>query len=231
MFCSRCGKEIADGSVFCNYCGAKQSAPAPAPENKNGISFASTICPNCSGHLKINVKTNTAVCPYCNSRFVLDMDDSMEEAMQNAAEIETLMDDAKKFEKKCDTESALQCYKKVKKVLELDPDHAEAKERLAKVRILNYVYLKSKMFDDYTIMELRKDSMTCHKKDGSKEIWLFRKMTDLSYFFGSMDFTYKGEISSRTIGVMDEKEVVTFIRNAQKGIYPPIDKDLLDEDE
>jgi DNA-directed RNA polymerase subunit RPC12/RpoP len=228
MFCSRCGKEIADGSVFCNYCGAKQSAPAPAPENKNGISFASTICPNCSGHLKINVKTNTAVCPYCNSRFVLDMDDSMEEAMQNAAEIETLMDDAKKFEKKCDTESALQCYKKV---LELDPDHAEAKERLAKVRILNYVYLKSKMFDDYTIMELRKDSMTCHKKDGSKEIWLFRKMTDLSYFFGSMDFTYKGEVSSRTIGVMDEKEVVTFIRNAQKGIYPPIDKDLLDEDE
>ena len=228
MFCSRCGKEIADGSVFCNYCGARQSAPAPAPENKNGISFASTICPNCSGHLKINVKTNTAVCPYCNSRFVLDMDDSMEEAMQNAAEIETLMDDAKKFEKKCDTESALQCYKKV---LELDPDHAEAKERLAKVRILNYVYLKSKMFDDYTIMELRKDSMTCHKKDGSKEIWLFRKMTDLSYFFGSMDFTYKGEVSSRTIGVMDEKEVVTFIRNAQKGIYPPIDKDLLDEDE
>lgn len=228
MFCSRCGKEIADGSVFCNYCGAKQSAPAPAPETKNGISFASTICPNCSGHLKINVKTNTAVCPYCNSRFVLDMDDSMEEAMQNAAEIETLMDDAKKFEKKCDTESALQCYKKV---LELDPDHAEAKERLAKVRILNYVYLKSKMFDDYTIMELRKDSMTCHKKDGSKEIWLFRKMTDLSYFFGSMDFTYKGEVSSRTIGVMDEKEVVTFIRNAQKGIYPPIDKDLLDEDE
>ena len=228
MFCSRCGKEIADGSVFCNYCGAKQSAPAPAPENKNGISFASTICPNCSGLLKINVKTYTAVCPYCNSRFVLDMDDSMEEAMQNAAEIETLMDDAKKFEKQCDTESALQCYKKV---LELDPDHAEAKERLAKVRILNYVYLKSKMFDDYTIMELRKDSMTCHKKDGSKEIWLFRKMTDLSYFFGSMDFTYKGEISSRTIGVMDEKEVVTFIRNAQKGIYPPIDKDLLDEDE
>ena len=228
MFCSRCGKEIADGSVFCNYCGAKQSAPAPAPENKNGISFASTICPNCGGHLKINVKTNTAVCPYCNSRFVLDMDDSMEEAMQNAAEIETLMDDAKKFEKKCDTESALQCYKKV---LELDPDHVEAKERLAKVRILNYVYLKSKMFDDYTIMELRKDSMTCHKKDGSKEIWLFRKMTDLSYFFGSMDFTYKGEVSSRTIGVMDEKEVVTFIRNAQKGIYPPIDKDLLDEDE
>lgn len=228
MFCSRCGKEIADGSVFCNYCGAKQSVPAPAPENKNGISFASTICPNCSGHLKINVKTNTAVCPYCNSRFVLNIDDSMEEAMQNAAEIETLMDDAKKFEKKGDTESALQCYKKV---LELDPDHAEAKERLAKVRIQNYVYLKSKMFDDYTIMELRKDSMTCHKKDGSKEIWLFRKMTDLSYFFGSMDFTYKGEISSRTIGVMDEKEVVTFIRNAQKGIYPPIDKDLLDEDE
>ena len=155
-------------------------------------------------------------------------DDSISISSEDVEEKLNRLIQIKKMEKKCDTESALQCYKKV---LELDPDHAEAKERLAKVRIQNYVYLKSKMFDDYTIMELRKDSMTCHKKDGSKEIWLFRKMTDLSYFFGSMDFTYKGEISSRTIGVMDEKEVVTFIRNAQKGIYPPIDKDLLDEDE
>jgi hypothetical protein len=30
---------------------------------------------------------------------------------------------------------------------------------------------------------------------------------------------------------MDEKEVAQFIRNAQKGIYPPVDKELLEEDE
>ena len=68
MFCSRCGKEIADGSVFCNYCGAKQSVPAPAPENKNGISFASTIClsllqqPFCIRHGRQHGRSNAKRC-------------------------------------------------------------------------------------------------------------------------------------------------------------------------
>ena len=226
MFCSHCGKQIADGSMFCNFCGTKQSIPAP--ENKNFISFASTTCPNCSGQLKINAKTNSAFCPYCNSKFMLNLFDDLGNAKGAALEIETLLAEAKKHEKKSDTEAALQCYKKV---LELDEENAEAKEGVTRVKLLNYVYLKSKMFDDYKVMELRKESMTCHKKDGSREIWLYRKMTDLSYFFGSMEFTYKGDLSSTVLGVMDEKEVVKFIRNAQKGIYPPIDKDLLDDDE
>ena len=80
-------------------------------------------------------------------------------------------------------------------------------------------------------MELRKEYMTCRKRDGSKEIWVYRKMTELSYFFGYIEFSYKGELSSIVRGTMDEKEVVQFIRNAQKGIYPPVDKDLLDEEE
>ena len=87
------------------------------------------------------------------------------------------------------------------------------------------------MFEKYKVMELRKEYMTCRKKNGSKEIWLYRKMTDLSYFFGYIEFSYKGELSSIVRGTMDEKEVVQFIRNAQKGIYPPVDKDLLDEEE
>ena len=33
MFCENCGKQIEDGSTFCEHCGAKcESAPAPAPE-------------------------------------------------------------------------------------------------------------------------------------------------------------------------------------------------------
>ena len=233
MFCSRCGKQIADDSLFCNFCGAKQSAPVSVPEskntnNKNLISFTANKCPNCSGQLKINVKTCSAVCPFCNSRFVLAMDESMEKARETAIEIDDLLADAKKFEKKSDAENALQCYKKV---LSLDEENEEAKEGLARARLLNYVYLKSKMSRKYTLMELRKDAMTCYKKDGSKKIWLYRRMTDLSYFYGSMEFTYKGDISSTILLLMDEKEVVTFIRNAQKGIYPPIDKELLNDDD
>ena len=227
MFCSKCGKQIADDSLFCNYCGARQAAPTT--ENKNSISFASTSCPNCSGQLTFSFKTGSAFCPFCGSRFILGTTDvDKEEVKKVALKIEVLLNDAKRYEKKCDMEAALQCYKDV---INLDPDHVEAKEGLARVRPLNYVYLKSKMFEKYKVMELRKEYMTCRKKNGSKEIWLYRKMTDLSYFFGYIEFSYKGELSSIVRGTMDEKEVVQFIRNAQKGIYPPVDKDLLDEEE
>ena len=32
MFCSKCGNQIADGSLFCEYCGAKQMQPVQQPQ-------------------------------------------------------------------------------------------------------------------------------------------------------------------------------------------------------
>ena len=32
MFCDKCGKELAPGSIFCPDCGAKQSEDSAAPE-------------------------------------------------------------------------------------------------------------------------------------------------------------------------------------------------------
>lgn len=35
MYCNRCGKEIGDGAVFCQYCGVRVSGATPAsPERK-----------------------------------------------------------------------------------------------------------------------------------------------------------------------------------------------------
>ena len=42
MFCSQCGKQIPDGSRFCNFCGAHQPVndpnpdPAPRPAGQGG---------------------------------------------------------------------------------------------------------------------------------------------------------------------------------------------------
>ena len=33
MFCSKCGKQIADGSVFCSFCGAQIGAPSQTTAN------------------------------------------------------------------------------------------------------------------------------------------------------------------------------------------------------
>lgn len=32
MYCQKCGKEIAAGSLFCTWCGGKQEMPVPQPE-------------------------------------------------------------------------------------------------------------------------------------------------------------------------------------------------------
>lgn len=37
MFCSNCGKQIADGSKFCDECGAQQGVKAETPNNQNEV--------------------------------------------------------------------------------------------------------------------------------------------------------------------------------------------------
>ena len=36
MFCRKCGKEIKDGAVFCEFCGASQAAPVPDAQMAEG---------------------------------------------------------------------------------------------------------------------------------------------------------------------------------------------------
>jgi TM2 domain-containing membrane protein YozV len=49
MFCKNCGKEIADGTKFCSFCGASQEdsevkkAETPAPKNPNVSKKSRTV--------------------------------------------------------------------------------------------------------------------------------------------------------------------------------------------
>ncbi len=53
MYCNKCGKPIADNSIFCNYCGIKieQVTNQKTPQNKDNLIIEA--CKNCiKKHLK-----------------------------------------------------------------------------------------------------------------------------------------------------------------------------------
>jgi len=43
MFCLSCGKELPDGSGFCNHCGKPTATTAPAPQKKGGVPILRVI--------------------------------------------------------------------------------------------------------------------------------------------------------------------------------------------
>ena len=45
MFCQKCGKQIPDGAVFCNFCGAQQGAVQQAPQAPAGYPGAPQAAP------------------------------------------------------------------------------------------------------------------------------------------------------------------------------------------
>ena len=82
MFCNQCGGRIADGSVFCNLCGARQgvvpaaapqpgmppapAAPAPAPAIPPPLP-QSLKCNSCGASLQPSAGTALVVCEYCGA--------------------------------------------------------------------------------------------------------------------------------------------------------------------
>ena len=57
MFCNKCGKEIAESSVYCNYCG--NNIDTSNTENDDDETYK--VCPSC-GKL---IKWEAVICPKC----------------------------------------------------------------------------------------------------------------------------------------------------------------------
>lgn len=81
MFCMNCGQELPDKAVFCFMCGTKQELT----DLKQTIStphlqkspLVPAKCTNCGGVLDIDPDKDSAICPFCNSAFVV------QQAIQN----------------------------------------------------------------------------------------------------------------------------------------------------
>ena len=51
MNCQHCGNEIADGAVFCKYCGKRTDGLKTCPVCKKDIDFDSMFCSFCGADL------------------------------------------------------------------------------------------------------------------------------------------------------------------------------------
>ena len=64
MFCSYCGKKIADTASFCTYCGNAVS--------RSDISLMSMKCPECGASMDYSASKPILQCPFCgNKNFVV----------------------------------------------------------------------------------------------------------------------------------------------------------------
>lgn len=78
MFCENCGTKLPDGAKFCAKCGTKQHLSAEqTPSNNNVNNSVNTQlvpakCTNCGEQLTVNPEQQAAVCPFCNSAYVVE---------------------------------------------------------------------------------------------------------------------------------------------------------------
>ncbi len=104
MFCNQCGGRIADGSVFCNLCGARQGvvpaggappgaapapgyapAPAPAPPHPPAAPPPmpqSLKCNSCGASLQPPSGTAVVVCEYCGAATAMAASTGQAEVIQ-----------------------------------------------------------------------------------------------------------------------------------------------------
>ena len=67
MFCSKCGKPIAEGSAFCGNCGAKVGAAAPAAPTQASASAKGTIRIRCAACGTVSDVQEDTACPKCRA--------------------------------------------------------------------------------------------------------------------------------------------------------------------
>lgn len=245
MFCINCGNKLSDDARFCTQCGARVSGTnstsietQPSVINTSG-SLVPAKCTNCGGALQVNPGTTSALCPYCNTTFLVQQainnyNISVNSASMNIANAtinvngmnaNNLLNRAKDFENRGDLETALEYYNKV---LDLDFTCQEGRlgiERV-KLKLVNYVYYECEANQVFSSgkLQIRKGALVYVSKNGSEERYEFSGIRNLRRNMGCLAFDYPGKWGEVSFGCMHKDEIMPLILNAQNGIYPKIGK-------
>ena len=237
MYCSSCGAKLPDNAKFCYNCGAQSGAfdlsRIPQPQTK----FVPAICTNCGASLNVDSSQTAAVCPYCNSAYVV------EKAIQeyrinlsgnviangatiniNGKNIANLLERANQYGKSGDFDKAMDYFNEV---LDSDVNSQDALKGIQKIKNIlnNYVY-QSEMTKQ-GMMELKKGRLILNT-DVNPHLYELEKIYGVSIgkkgLFSSgktIQFTYSG-IPEQRVSVdtsMPEKWFIA-IEDAKMGKYP-----------
>lgn len=81
MFCMKCGQELPDDALFCMKCGTnlQDFINKTSSSSSEGIKMSTSAavrvvpakCTNCGGSLTLDPNTETAICPFCETTFVV----------------------------------------------------------------------------------------------------------------------------------------------------------------
>ena len=72
MFCVNCGAQLSDGAKFCSHCGVKQESSIVKTTTNESAKLVPAKCTSCGGQLTVNPSQQAAVCPFCNSAFIVE---------------------------------------------------------------------------------------------------------------------------------------------------------------
>lgn len=235
MFCINCGTQLPEEAKFCMQCGSAVKPEVSVAEGGQ-TQLVAARCTNCNGELEVDPTMQTALCPYCNSAYIV------EQAIQNyqvtmhgnmnihnatihvngGVNTDNLLARAEQFYEEGDYESALEYYNRV---LDNDITNRIAKEGVESIKreMEDYSYYRvagNKGFTSGTIM-LKKDKLIFRDNKGRETVYELMHMKNIHKSMGVLAFNYSGKFSEQALGVQGDVAVlIDHITNAQLGIYP-----------
>lgn len=149
MFCVKCGTKLSDEAKFCSNCGAKTSNSDNSTSQVSAIGnqdsrLVPAKCTNCGGQLTVNENQKSAICPFCNSSFIVEQainnynvqingNMSIGNATININGVSTanLVARANAFESQNNFDAALEYFDRV---LDIDINNADAIQGIQRIK-------------------------------------------------------------------------------------------------
>lgn len=189
---------------------ANESVEIFAKEELEKMILVKAFCPRCGKQIKLGLADTTHLCGGCNT--LIDAEQAINLFI------------AEHFGKENNYNHSALYYNRVLRVF---PDSRLAANGLSQVEQNKekHVFITAKQanfFGKSDILEFRKYHLTYIKQNGETKVYYYDKMSKVAKsFFGTFDFKYEGEESTKIFGTsVNAKILVEFVLNAQKGIYP-----------